>query len=98
MTVAFNGVDLAKYLVDEADAMIDHLVQTIDVDQTDKRTALDTLTPEQRFSFDLTMGLWLGTVRIVRVRPAAPVRACLWRRNLDGGAWRKRGHVAHRGR
>ncbi|HQY93152.1 hypothetical protein [Caldilinea sp.] len=24
------------------------------------------------------------------------IPSCLWRRNLDGGAWRKRGHVAHR--
>ncbi len=33
---------------------------------------------------------------ILGVRSAAPIRACLWRRNLDGGNWRKRGHAAHR--
>jgi hypothetical protein len=57
-------------------------VQTIDVSGVDwnDRPSLD----------------WTVTLTFIRVRPAAPIRACLWRRNLDGGHWRKRGHPAHR--
>ena len=88
VTVTYNGARIDQYLVDDMTALMEQLsqtpVQTIEVN------------PDW---FKCQPFEWSGslTFTLVRVRPAAPIRACLWRRNLDGGAWRKRGHVAHRG-
>ena len=89
LKITFNGADITEQFQYDG-------VTEITVDLTDRRTTLDILSDPERVILDLSLGAWLGALTLVRVRPAAPIRACLWRRNLDGGNWRKRGHVAHR--
>jgi hypothetical protein len=60
------------------------------VDQDDAQVAVRTIDVS---GMDWSKRLF----SVICVRPVAPIRACLWRRNLDGGQWRRRGHVAHRG-
>lgn len=95
VTVTFNGTRLDQYLAEEwVQGAIDRAL-----DRAAARTMEAAMKPPPMRTIKVDPAWFTGslTFTLVRVRPAAPIRACLWRRNLDGGAWRKRGHVAHRG-
>ncbi len=93
--MALNDVDITETL--------DAVVRQMFADELNRKfdaVVRNALTPppavrlagaSSEFTFTIPEHLrWI----FVRVRPAAPIPACLWRRNLD--AWRKRGHAAHR--
>lgn len=88
--VTLNGTDITEHIDREVRSMFAKKLELkFDADFRAAMTPPNTVGL-QPFSGSFHMAF-------VRVRPTADVRACLWRRNLDGGVWRKRGHVTHRG-
>ena len=97
VSVRFGDTDITE--------MIENAIRESVADALDRKcraVMLDALTPPPTVRFVPFSGeihmvvpehlryVFLG------VCPAAHIRACLWRRNLDDGNWRTRGHVAHR--
>lgn len=100
--IKLNGVDVTEAFDNAAlDMFADELNRKFDATMRETLTAPPTLRPVQA-SGNITFAVpeHLRYV-LLGVRPAvpttAPIRLCLWRRNLDDGNWRKRGHPAHRG-
>lgn len=92
--VTFNGTRLDQYLAEE---WVQDAISGV-LDRAATRLMEAAMKPPPMRTIKLDPAWFTGslTFTLVRVRPAAPIRACLWRRNLDGGVWRKRGHPAHR--
>jgi hypothetical protein len=89
VTITYNGVDLTPCITSEG-------AQVITFDKSLRETFEEHKTTTIEPWGGYLAGEITFSLQFVRGRPAAPIPACLWRRNLDGGKWRKRGHVAHR--
>ena len=88
--VTYNGQDITTFIADGFQRAIeDELRRKADEIMEQAKQPPPRVLSFQPFSATLHM-------TFVRVRSTAPIGACLWRRNLDGGNWRKRGHPAHR--
>lgn len=93
----FNDVDITEAFDAAVRQMFaDELNRKFDAVVHEALTPPPTVRPvEASGEFTFAVPDYLKYV-FIRTRPAAPIAACLWRRNLDGGKWRKRGHPAHR--
>ena len=90
--VTYNGQDITTFIVDGFQRAIeDELRRKVDEIMEQAKQPPPRMLGLQPVSATLHM-------TFVRVRSTIPISACLWRRNLDSGNWRKRGHVAHRTR
>lgn len=88
--VTFNGQDITAFITDGLQRAIEDKL----------RRKADEIMEQSKQQPPRVLGLQPVSATLhmtfVRVRSTAPIGACLWRRNLDGGQWRKRGHPAHR--